>query len=82
MVRAWNCGLFTVMWRSDYSPELGHIKANCKYLVPGYLDVFTEGRIVDVGFLGKWWLTDKAGFAFVHTIPINYVLATFRLGPF
>merc|ERR1712029_66190 len=59
-LRAWNCGLFTVMWRSDYSPELGHIKANCKYLVPGYLDVFTEGRIVDVGFLGKWWLTDKA----------------------
>ena len=36
------------------------VQANCKYLTPGYLDVFTEGRIVDVGCLGKWWLTAKA----------------------
>ena len=60
-LRAWNLGLLTVVWRSDYSEELGHVKANCKYLKTGYTDVFTEGRVVDVGFLGKWWLTSKAG---------------------
>ena len=25
-LRAWNFGLFTLMWRADYSPEVGHVK--------------------------------------------------------
>ena len=59
-LRAWNFGLLTVVWRSDYSDQLGHVKANCKYLKTGFTDIFTEGRVVDVGFLGKWWITSKA----------------------
>ena len=60
LLRFWNFGLFTLLWRADYAPEVGHIKAKCKYLEPGYLDVFTQGRVIDVGFMDRWWLTDKA----------------------
>ena len=60
LLRFWNFGIFTLIWRDNYSLQYGHVKANCKYLQTGYLDVFTQGRIVDIGFLDRWWLTEQA----------------------
>jgi len=66
LLRSWNLGLFTVVWRADYAPEVGHVKAKCKYLEPSYTDValdfVSQGhrRVVDVGFLGRWWRTSKS----------------------
>lgn len=60
LLRSWNFGLFTIMWRADYAPEVGHVKAKCKYLEPGYLDVFTQNRIVDIGFCDRWLMASRA----------------------
>jgi hypothetical protein len=37
----------------NYDGDLAVYKATCSYLKPKYL-TFHE-RIVDVGFVGKWW---------------------------
>ena len=52
-VRHMNLGLFSLIWLGNYHPDLGVYPAQCSYLKPGIRD-FHE-RVVDVGFLGKWW---------------------------
>ena len=61
-LRYWNLGLFSIIWRDNYNSDFGHVKARCKYLTVGYTDIlFNEReRIVDIGFLGNWWYTNKA----------------------
>lgn len=61
-LRHWNLGVFSIMWKDNYNTEFGHFKASCKYLQVGYTDIlFREPeRIVDIGFLGRWWFTKKA----------------------
>lgn len=56
-LRRWNCVLFSVMWQDNYSQDLGVYPSQCKYLKAGYLD-FAD-RIVDVGWLGRWWIMEK-----------------------
>lgn len=62
VLRHWNLGLFSIIWRDNYNTDFGHVKAKCKYLTVGYTDIlFNEReRIVDVGFLDNWWFTNKA----------------------
>ena len=57
-LRSWNLGVATLIWCDRYDESYGHVKARCKYLQPSYLEVLQE-RVVDVGFLGRWWITDK-----------------------
>lgn len=48
-----NFGLFSVLWVANYSRDLGLYQTSCSYLKPRY--VTFSSRIVDIGFLGKWW---------------------------
>ncbi len=56
-IRRMNLLLCSVMWRDEESSKVGLYNARCDYLKPGYLDIFKD-RLVDVGFLGKWWLME------------------------
>jgi len=62
ILRHWNLGLCSIIWRDNYSADYSHVKSRCKYLTVGYTDIlFKEPeRIVDIGFLGNWWFTKKA----------------------
>ena len=61
-LRYWNLGLFSIIWKDNYNSDFGHVKARCKYLTVGYTDILFKERerIVDIGFLGNWWYTNKA----------------------
>ena len=62
LLRYWNFLFFSIMWQDNYAPEFAHYKSKCKYLTVGYTDVlFREtDRILDIGFLDRWWYTEKA----------------------
>lgn len=53
ILRRLNFGVGSIIWIDDQSKELGLYKRNCKYLKP-QISSFNQ-RIVDIGFLGKWW---------------------------
>ncbi|KAL1138951.1 hypothetical protein AAG570_009013, partial [Ranatra chinensis] len=55
-VRLFSAGFFTVVWLADYNSSMGQYKANCNYLSPSVFDF--HKRIVDIGFLNRWWLID------------------------
>lgn len=57
LIRTLNLGALSLMWLHDYDAALGVYKATCLYTKPDYLH-FRE-RIVDVGFLDRWWKLDK-----------------------
>jgi hypothetical protein len=50
-------GLFSILWIDDFSSNLATPDAQCKYLEPAYA-TFHE-RVIDYGFLGKWWNIEK-----------------------
>lgn len=56
-LRHWNLIFFSVMWWADYDGDLGLYASQCGYLSPGYADF--RRRVVDVGFLGRWWLAER-----------------------
>lgn len=53
LVRRLSFGAFSVMWIDNYNKACGLYKTNCSYLKPRYVTFYE--RIVDVGFLNKWW---------------------------
>ncbi|XP_023340788.1 mitochondrial import inner membrane translocase subunit Tim29 [Eurytemora carolleeae] len=57
LVRRLNMGILSIMWVDDYSPDLGLFSARCDYLKPSWTDI--RHRIIDVGFLGKWWISER-----------------------
>ncbi|XP_027237089.1 mitochondrial import inner membrane translocase subunit Tim29 [Penaeus vannamei] len=57
LVRRLSIGLFSFLWVDNYSKVCGVFKSRCDYLKPRYL-TFHE-RIMDIGFLGQWWVIDK-----------------------
>ncbi|KAB7501466.1 Uncharacterized protein Anas_11103 [Armadillidium nasatum] len=57
LVRRISFGVFSIIWIDNYSKEHGIYKSQCKYLRPRYLTFHT--RIVDFGFLGRWWNIDR-----------------------
>lgn len=52
-VRCLNLGLFSLIWLANYHPDCGIYPSQCEYLKPGVLNF--HKRVIDVGFLGKWW---------------------------
>lgn len=48
-------GIISFMYTSELNDSCDLYKAHCSYLKPSYLSLFS--RIVDVGFMGKWWNT-------------------------
>lgn len=46
-------GIVSFMYTSSMNDTCDLYKAHCSYLKPSYLSIFS--RIVDVGFLGRWW---------------------------
>ena len=48
------------MWSDNYAPECGLYKSQCEYLKPSYFAWLDSDRLVDIGFLDKWWLAHKA----------------------
>ncbi|KAJ4433874.1 hypothetical protein ANN_16187 [Periplaneta americana] len=58
VIRRLSLGVVSFMWISDYDEASGLYQAHCDYLGPKYLTF--HQRIVDVGFLWRWWLLQKA----------------------
>ncbi|CAH2087514.1 unnamed protein product [Euphydryas editha] len=48
-------GIVSVMYVSELNDSCDLYKAHCSYLKPSYLSILS--RIVDIGFMGKWWNT-------------------------
>ncbi|XP_023937557.1 mitochondrial import inner membrane translocase subunit Tim29 [Bicyclus anynana] len=46
-------GIVSFMYTSSLKDSCDLYKAHCSYLKPSYFSIFS--RIVDVGFMGKWW---------------------------
>jgi len=57
LIRRTNFGVCSIMWVDDYAPELGLFAARCEYLKPGWGDL--RYRLLDVGFLGRWWISER-----------------------
>ncbi len=60
VLRYWNLGLFSVVWKDNFDSDCANYEARCEYLQVGYLDRFSGDRLVDIGFLGRWWLAEGA----------------------
>ncbi|XP_063971972.1 mitochondrial import inner membrane translocase subunit Tim29 [Diachasmimorpha longicaudata] len=56
IIRRLNLGVMSFIWLDNYSDRCALYKVQCNYLKPEYTS-FHE-RIVDVGFLGKWWILE------------------------
>jgi len=57
LLRRLNLGVASVMWVDDHFDGLGVFAAQCDLLQPSYLDI--RHRVIDIGFLGKWWLSSR-----------------------
>ena len=66
VLRRLSIGVVSFLWISDFNPELASFKAMCEHLNPQY-STFHE-RIVDVGFLNKFWKLDDK----MRDYDINY----------
>jgi len=65
VARAYNAGLLrrldlvvcSLIWVDNQDPAMGVFSAQCQYTQPTWADL--RYRIVDVGFLGDWWISSK-----------------------
>ncbi|KAL6439763.1 hypothetical protein ACFW04_004063 [Cataglyphis niger] len=57
LIRRLNLGILSLIWIDNYDKDCSFYKAVCPYLKPRFV-TFHE-RIVDVGFLGKWWILER-----------------------
>lgn len=57
IVRHLSLGFISFLWLDNYDHNASLYKATCEYTDPQYL-TFHE-RVIDVGFLNKWWNLDK-----------------------
>lgn len=57
IVRRLSVGIFSFIWLDNFDRALGLYKATCSFTKP---DLLTwHHRIIDVGFMDKWWKIDK-----------------------
>ncbi|XP_074168129.1 mitochondrial import inner membrane translocase subunit Tim29 [Sminthopsis crassicaudata] len=49
-----NLGLLSLLYEAPYDPEASLYQARCRHLQPRWADF--PGRVLDVGFLGRWWV--------------------------
>ena len=50
VLRHWNLGIFSIIWKDNYNAEFGHFKSTCKYLKVGYTDLLFKGKYNDNAF--------------------------------
>jgi hypothetical protein len=56
IMRRLNLGILSLIWLDNYNKDCSLYKAVCPYLKPRYMTFYE--RIVDIGFLGNWWLLE------------------------
>lgn len=57
IIRRLSIGILSVLWLDNYDRAMSLYKATCSHTKP---DLFTwHNRIIDVGFLDKWWKIDE-----------------------
>lgn len=56
-LRRLNLGILSLIWLDNYDKDCCLYKATCSYLKPRYVTFYE--RIVDIGFLDKWWILEK-----------------------
>ncbi|XP_046481463.1 mitochondrial import inner membrane translocase subunit Tim29 [Neodiprion pinetum] len=56
IIRRLSLGIVSFIWLDNYDKECAYYKATCSYLKPQYLGF--HHRIVDIGFMDKWWLLE------------------------
>lgn len=56
IIRRLSLGIVSFIWLDNYEKECANYKATCSYLKPEYLGF--HHRIVDVGFIDKWWILE------------------------
>lgn len=56
-IRRTSFGCFSVIWVDNHSESCKMYECTCDYLQLSYVDFFK--RIIDIGFLNKWWLLEK-----------------------
>lgn len=57
LIRRLNLGILSLIWLDNYDRDCYIYKAVCPYLKPRYVTFYE--RIVDVGFLERWWLLER-----------------------
>ncbi|XP_019881287.2 mitochondrial import inner membrane translocase subunit Tim29 [Aethina tumida] len=57
LIRHTSLGLFSVVWRDNYSDECDIYENNCSYLQLPYSKF--PSSIIDIGFLNIWWITSR-----------------------
>jgi len=58
MLRYQNLAVCSILWRHNNQESLGVYDATCKYTQPLWLEMWD--RVVDIGFVGKWWIMEKS----------------------
>lgn len=51
--RLLNLGILSLLWKDDFDSDCDIYKAKCDYTKPGFFSI--PSRIIDVGFMGRWW---------------------------
>lgn len=57
IIRRLSLGVVSVIWVDNYSDMCNTYECTCSYLELSYIDFFK--RIIDIGFINKWWLLEK-----------------------
>ncbi|XP_014483140.1 PREDICTED: uncharacterized protein C19orf52 homolog [Dinoponera quadriceps] len=57
IIRRLSLGILSLIWIDNYDEDCSSYKAVCPYLKPRYITFYE--RIIDVGFLDKWWILDN-----------------------
>ncbi|XP_043478737.1 mitochondrial import inner membrane translocase subunit Tim29 [Leptopilina heterotoma] len=65
IIRHLNLGIISFIWLDNYDESSAVYKATCSYLKPQYLKFYQ--RIIDIGFLDKWWLLEDK----MHDYDVN-----------
>ncbi|XP_008831768.1 mitochondrial import inner membrane translocase subunit Tim29 [Nannospalax galili] len=60
-----NLGLCSLLYEAPFDAQASLYQARCRYLQPRWIDF--PGRILDVGFVGRWWILAKR----MHDCDIN-----------
>ncbi|KAJ0058342.1 hypothetical protein NL108_013289, partial [Boleophthalmus pectinirostris] len=56
-LRHLSLGLFSVVYSADFDPQNALYEAACPDLSVPWREL--PGRVLDVGFVGRWWVLDK-----------------------
>ncbi|PSN56227.1 hypothetical protein C0J52_00393 [Blattella germanica] len=57
VIRTLNLTVLSLVWLNDFDKASGLYPSQCDYLSPKYFTF--HRRVVDIGFLGEWWLLNR-----------------------